>query len=259
MSAVPATTEASIDVWWLSTESPAADALIADGDSVLSAAERARRDDALTVEARRERALSRTLLRTLLASYTGRVARELQFSDGEHGRPELANCAVPVRFSVSHTAGALAIAVTRSLELGIDVEAIGEGAPPVGVAQLYFSPAEIDDLAATPPADQRARFFAYWTLKEAYAKARGLGFALPMRAIELSLGERIDLRLAAAIDDDAGSWQFRRLSPSPHHTLAIACRSDAALSIALRDLSHHRPRANQCPFSRSVSTSSISS
>lgn len=217
-----------VHVWWLATDAPAADVLLASADAVLDTEERARRDAAISTVQGRELALSRLVLRTLIARYTGLAARELRFSLGPYGRPELApsDAGGDLRFSVSGTDGAVACAVARSIEVGIDVEAIGIGDPPCDVATSFFASTEIADLAATLPARRRARFFEYWTLKEAYAKARGLGMSLPFRSIAFVVGERaIGVQFAGDIDDVPEAWHFERFRPSVRHTLALAVRT----------------------------------
>ena len=47
-------------------------------------------------------------------------------------------------------------------------------------ADRYFSPTEVAALGALPEAARPDRFFDYWTLKESYIKARGLGLQLPL-------------------------------------------------------------------------------
>jgi 4'-phosphopantetheinyl transferase len=49
----------------------------------------------------------------------------------------------------------------------------------MGLAGRYFAPLEVDALGALPAAERLGRFFAYWTLKESYIKARGLGSPCP--------------------------------------------------------------------------------
>ena len=70
--------------------------------------------------------------------------------------------------------------------------------------ERHFAPDEVRDLRALPAADQARVFFDYWTLKEAYIKARGLGLALPLDQFAFALPPaRRRPPLRAGFDDDA--------------------------------------------------------
>jgi 4'-phosphopantetheinyl transferase len=73
-------------------------------------------------------------------------------------------------------------------------------------------------------------FFDYWTLKEAYIKARGFGLALPLADFAFRLSPPSAPRIAfePALDDDPATWQFFQDWPTPLHRLAVAVRRDGA-------------------------------
>ena len=71
--------------------------------------------------------------------------------------------------------------------------------------------------------DEQARvFFDYWTLKEAYIKARGMGLALPLAHFAFSLRPPAlpTIRFDPEIDDDEATWQFAQSWPTEQHRLA---------------------------------------
>src|SRR5690606_33310169 len=94
---------------------------------------------------------------------------------------------VPLVFNLSHTDGLIACAVSRGREVGVDVEWLDRRGGDIDVADRFFSRYEVQALYAQPPERRRDRFFRYWTLKESYIKARGMGLALPLDRFSFEL------------------------------------------------------------------------
>ena len=169
---------------------------------------------------------ARALLRLMLSRYAPVAPSAWQFRTNRYGRPELARvpeAAGDLRFNVSHTDGLIAVAVTRGRSIGVDVEHIDR---PLAhdIAGRFFSPAEVRDLRQYPVEAQPRVFFDYWTLKEAYIKARGMGLALPLGdfSFRLRADEPPTISFAPELGDDPARWQFAQASPSGRHRLAVA-------------------------------------
>jgi hypothetical protein len=66
--------------------------------------------------------------------------------------------------------------------------------------------------------------FDYWTLKEAYCKARGMGLLLPLQQFSMLIESdgKIGIAFAPDFGDDSARWSFVQTSPSPRHRLAVA-------------------------------------
>ena len=172
-----------IDVWTTRTDEPGIRDRLPAYRRLLSNDEIRRAERIVHPEAGLLFVVGRALSRTMLSRYAAIQPRDWQLIIDAHGRPELAMrpAHVPdLRFNLSHTNGLVACAVTVGRELGIDVEHIGR---PLNfdVPERFFSQQEVEELRSLPKIDQRTVFFDYWTLKEAYIKARGLGLALPLR------------------------------------------------------------------------------
>ncbi len=58
-------------------------------------------------------------------------------------------------------------------------------ADPLGVAEVVCSRTETDVLRAAPASERAERLLSIWTLKEAIAKAMGLGFHFPLGRITI--------------------------------------------------------------------------
>jgi len=127
------------------------------------------------------------------------------FEAGPHGR--LAVAGGPP-FNLSHAEGVVVCAVAGA-DVGVDVEKVDERRTEPGIWQNYFAPFEVAALAALPEAARCERFFRYWTLKEAYIKARGLGLSIPLQDFWFLLDEGpVRIQFAPALKDDPARWRF---------------------------------------------------
>jgi len=168
------------------------------------------------------------LLRMTLSRFADVAPGGWHFRTGHHGRPEIAAPASRLRFSLSHTRGLAACAVMLDRDIGFDVEDASSGER-IEVAERFFSPREVRELHATPIVGRAERFLEYWTLKEAYLKARGLGLSVPLDQFSLYKEAEGAWRVAfdPALADDAARWHLHswRLDGGYRAALAI-CATD---------------------------------
>ena len=194
--------------------------------ALMSADERARHDRFVFAKDRHLYLVTRGTIRTLVGRYLETDPAACTFVANRYGRPSLAHPGGSgLAFNVSHTAGLIVCAFAREPEIGVDVEEACRTID-LALARRFFSPAEADALDALPEAERPDRFFDYWTLKEAYIKARGMGLSLPLDgfAMLLDAGPSPAIRFSPAIDDDATTWQFAQFTPTSRHRLAVAVR-----------------------------------
>ena len=111
---------------------------------------------------------TRALLRFALQSYTGREARSHRLRVTPAGKPE---CVDGPAVSVCHSEQSAACAVAPSGALGVDLEFPSRRRRTADIARHYFTPGENEWLKDQPS----EAFYALWVLKEAYAKALGVG------------------------------------------------------------------------------------
>jgi 4'-phosphopantetheinyl transferase len=194
--------------------------------ALLAPDERGRHDRFLNERARHEHLVTRALVRTTLSRATGVPPRAWRFKANPHGRPEIAEPAGfrHLRFNLSNTRGLVACALALGRQVGIDVESLDRGADLLEISSRFMAPAEAADIRACPEADRAHRFFSYWTLKEAYIKARGLGLSIPLDQFAFDLRDPAGPRVTfdPALDDDADRWTFARYQPTGRHLMAVA-------------------------------------
>src|SRR5690606_35741943 len=140
-----------------------------------------------------------------------------------------------LQFNLSKSSGLVACAITCDALVGVDVENVRRRAP-LDVADTFFAPSEVAALRALPLEQQPQRFFEYWTLKESYVKARGLGLTSPRDqfafCMEADHPPRIEIDPRQ--QDDPAAWQFAHVRPTDEHLVAVCVRRPQMLEADLR-------------------------
>jgi 4'-phosphopantetheinyl transferase len=216
-----------VHLWYLLPDELTDARLLAAYEALLAPHERVRRDRYRFEKSRREYLLTRALVRATLSRYAPVAPAAWTFRENAYGRPEIAVAEhAAIRFNLSNTYGLIACAVVLDRELGVDVEDTERAGETVSIADGFFARPEIAALRALPEGRQRARFFDYWTLKEAYIKARGMGLAIPLDQFWFTLDEGAPIRVGfdPALGDDAATWQFEQLPLSARHRTSAAVR-----------------------------------
>ena len=217
-----------IHLWFVLSDELDDPALLRSYSALMNDEERARYERIIVAHAKHQHLVTRALVRTTLSRYAAVDPAAWVFDTNEYGRPGIVPPAgerYPVQFNLSHTDGLIVCGVVLSRELGVDVEDTSRCRETVAIADRFFSAREVRDLHALPPGRQRDRFFDYWTLKESYIKARGMGLAIPLGKFSFSPDRRpIALETAPSLGDDAATWQFELFSPTHRHRAAVAVR-----------------------------------
>lgn len=213
---------------WLLWSDEVKDARLLEACQALMSADEAAQHRRFVLESSRHQyLLTRALVRTTLSRYAPIAPKEWTFVRNPHGRPDVAgpSTAPPLYFNLSNTSGLIACVVATQAEVGVDVEDMARETETVSIANRFFSPEEAKALRRTPPERQRERFFTYWTLKEAYIKARGMGLAIPLEQFTFTVDpDRISIAFDARLADTPHTWQFNLFHPSERHMMATAIR-----------------------------------
>lgn len=245
-------TAAEIHLWLASYDEIADERLHAAYRALLSDAEKKQEPRFYFARDRRRYLVTRALVRTVLSRYVSVDPAEWSFGANAYGRPEIVNAEARdtgLSFNLSHTHSMIVLAVTRGREIGVDVENVRAREVSIDIADRYFAPAEVAVLNEVPAAEQQYRFFEYWTFKEAYIKARGMGLSLPLDKFSFHYAD--DRAVGIAIDpslaDDAARWQFWQFQPSPEYLVALCAERVGARSPSLV-VRQAVPMLSEAPF-----------
>jgi len=213
-----------VHAWVASRDAP--DDAVEAMRGLLDDAERRRADRFAFPRDRRQFAVGRGLLRTILGRYLDRPPGTLRFVANAHGKPALdpdSGVDAPVRFNLAHSGSLVVFALARGRDLGVDIERVRPEFGGEAIAERFFAPGEIAMLRALPESDRTLAFFHGWTRKEAYIKARGQGLALPLDEFEVAIGPARPAELLSTRPNpaDAARWSLVELPAEAGYVAAL--------------------------------------
>ena len=171
---------------------------------------------------------SHSLVRRALSRYSNIPPGKWRYVKNAHGKPRIDPKlgSVPLSFSLSHTKGLAVVAVTAGADVGVDVESMDRRVDAAKISGRFFSPEESVPLQKCRPGRLREHFFRYWTLKECYMKARGLGLSLPLDSFSFRLAEGLPHRIVFSEKDlrNSEDWRFA-LIRTLRYVVAIAVKT----------------------------------
>lgn len=224
---------AEIHLWLVSYDEITDERLHSSYRELLNAAEKEQEPRFYFASDRRRYLITRALVRTVLSRYVSIHPKEWIFSTNAYGRPDIVNAQARdacLSFNISHTRSLIILGVTRHRALGVDVENVCAREVSIDIADHYFAPLEVAALKAAPPPEQQYRFFEYWTFKESYIKARGMGLSLPLDKFSFYYPDdhAVEIAIDPELADDAARWQFWQFRPRPEYLVAICAeRADS--------------------------------
>ena len=168
--------------------------------AVLDDEERARAQRYLFPRHRRRFVICHAEVRRLLAARTGTNPETLRFERGPQGKPSLPDHP-NLHFNLSHS-GELALLGISDRELGVDLEWMKPTRAGTRIAERYFSPRECEQFHTFPESERARVFHRFWSCKEAYIKAIGLGLSAGLDSFDVEL-------------DGTGGSFLGRTSPDP--------------------------------------------
>jgi 4'-phosphopantetheinyl transferase len=191
----------------------------------LSIEERGRRDRLHFKDDRRDFIIAHDLLRRALSWHADVLPTDWRFATTDLGKPSIESTDPRLRalsFSLSHTRGCVACAITGSAPVGIDVESIGQSQLSQRVADRFFSEEESSWLRRCPDDLRGTRFTELWTLKEAFLKATGVGLGKSLADFSFRMDDHNRIEFSAPSGFTAGEWHFALFEPFSNVRLAVA-------------------------------------
>jgi 4'-phosphopantetheinyl transferase len=112
---------------------------------------------------------ARGTLRSILSRYITMYPGHLRFYYNPYGKPFLAPefSSYLLNFNLTHSGSMALYAITRNMEIGVDVERIRSDFEYEEIANRFFSVNEVAILHMIPAEKKLAAFYNCWTRKEA--------------------------------------------------------------------------------------------
>lgn len=120
-------------------------------------------------------------------------------------------------FNISHSEDFVMVALSGN-ETGCDIEKITE--IDLEIAKKFFFREEYENIAALPASEERNElFFRYWTLKESFMKATGLGMKLPLDSFSIIIGKNGGIGVKQSVDQK--NYDFAEIDAFPGYKCAL--------------------------------------
>lgn len=173
----------------------------------------------------------RLLVRGALSQYASTLPQDWTFVANEFGHPSLAPvwAGTGLQFNLSRSGDLAVCVISRGCRIGVDVED-AKGAESIERVAGVLGADEAARLERMPETLRGASFLRYWTLKEAYVKARGVGLSLPVADIQFNYEQAgmIQVTFGEAVNDEPARWRFAQYRLFDHSIVAVAAEVSEA-------------------------------
>jgi 4'-phosphopantetheinyl transferase len=225
---VPVLREHELHVWRAGTAA-SVDALRA-AEAVLAADERDRADLFRHAPSRTAYVVARAAFRRIVGAYLDVDPASVRFAYSAWGKPCLADPdgGARLQFNLSHSGEWAVYAFAIDRPVGVDVEQIRQMPDLMDIARCFFAASEYEALSRLEGAGRLESFFACWTRKEAYLKARGPGLSASMSEFVVSVSASEPPRLLADHESsgEVGRWAFRTVDVGPGYAGAVVVEGE---------------------------------
>ena len=171
---------------------------------------------------------ARGTLRSILSRYITIYPSHLRFYYNQYGKPFLAPefSSYLLNFNLSHSGSMSLYAITRNMEIGVDVERVRSDFEYEEIAKRFFSVNEVAILRTIPTEKKLEAFYNCWIRKEAYIKAHGKGLSMPLDSFDVSFARWEPSIVLSTKDEsqESSPWTFLGLKPDPGYRGALAVK-----------------------------------
>jgi 4'-phosphopantetheinyl transferase len=220
-----------VHLWNIPLAGDSTDAEGLDLPELLSNAEISRYSNITHATLRRRFLRSRVALRNILSGYLDIAPEKIEFRNNENGKPFLDQAAgMPaLSFNLSHSADQYLLAVTRSMNVGVDIEYVRPGRDYLALARRFFTEQEFQLLASDAGRDL---FYRMWVLKEASVKARGMKLLAGLDRFQCSLsGDGILTVCDRSNAESERGWYYRQWQPDSRFVAAVVANTKRAVCV----------------------------
>jgi 4'-phosphopantetheinyl transferase len=196
---------------------------VVDAHAMLDADERQRVERRRSAAQRDRLALAYALHRLLLAHALGCEADDVPVTRDAAGCPRVPGTVLST--SLSHADGAVALAVSASGAVGIDIEWSARAAVMPEIADRICHPSDRAEMCGMPWAEWNEALLSLWVRKEAFLKAAGVGLQQEMKSFAASRNATLPL-------PGGGTSRLRMLDAGPHWVAAVAAPPTAPVQLS---------------------------
>jgi 4'-phosphopantetheinyl transferase len=192
----------------------------------------------LTENAFKQFTITHGLLRTILSNYLQTEPEKIEFVYNQFGKPSLVTKSESgfLCFNMSHTSGRVMYAFAQDREIGIDIELVR---PIFGINHIikrFMSLKEKSQYLSLSEDQKTKAFFKWWTCKEAYCKAVGVGLSDSLMAFSTSLlmNQQLLPEVILTIENNSNIRSYKFVSISaPDYVATIVTKGDIGKIIHL--------------------------
>lgn len=226
-------------IWYIEPESLQETAQLSRFFEWLSPEERAQHERFRFDKHKHTYLVSHALVRSALSLMTQVEPAKFSFKTNAYGKPFIAT---PIQhetlhFNLSHTDGLVAVAISKHTALGIDVENKDRQVLTQSLAEQFFAPEECHAVAQASEHEHSTKMLEFWTLKESYIKAVGMGLSIALDSFAFELAKPPKpahlIRLDAQADE-RDAWRFWQGQPTENHLMALAFKPEHANPVAIK-------------------------